>query len=114
MYTYILGENHSILDGCQTNVKVLLSDGLKAIPGTKFDLILSHLPLHVSRTERIRLMTEARSALNPKGRFCLVALTSYDLRPVLGMVFRTTSVLADTSEDQDQSKRCRVLCGSSG
>lgn len=98
------------LNGCECNSTALLSDGFRQIPGARFDLVLTHFPLHVSKEEQIRLLTEAKNALNSRGRLCLVAQSSYDLRFVIQKVFGNFSTIADTSHLDDQASRYRVIC----
>ncbi len=98
------------LNHVKQNSRVVLSDGLAELAELTFDLVLSHIPLHISRSEQIRLLTEIRNALNPAGRICLVVHTSYDLRPVVQDVFGNVQVIADSSHRQNVRERFRVLC----
>jgi 16S rRNA (guanine1207-N2)-methyltransferase len=101
------------LNSVESNTSVILSDGLKGILGAKFDLILSHFPLHIPNEEKVRLLAEIKDAMNPGGSFCLVALSQYDLRHMLQSVFHNVNVIADTSQAEDPGNRYRVLCTSS-
>jgi 16S rRNA (guanine1207-N2)-methyltransferase len=98
------------LNGCERNTQILVSDGLRAVATVTFDLILSHFPLHIPKEDQVRLLSEARDALRPGGRLCLVALVAYDLRFLMKSVFGNVTVIADTSYKEDNSERYRVLC----
>jgi 16S rRNA (guanine1207-N2)-methyltransferase len=98
------------LNGVEGNTRVMLSDGFEELQGSKFDLILSHFPLHIPKAEQERLLRAAKNALTPGGRFCLVALSAYDLRALLQSIFNNISTAADTSERATPGERYRVLC----
>ncbi|MFL5805265.1 MAG: methyltransferase, partial [Roseiflexaceae bacterium] len=98
------------LNDVEDNTQVVMSDGFEELQGSKFDLILSHFPLHISKAEQERLLRAAKNALNPGGRFCLVALSAYDLRAPFQSIFNNISIIADTSESKIPGERYRVLC----
>jgi 16S rRNA (guanine1207-N2)-methyltransferase len=100
------------LNDVERNTQVIMSDGLKELSEFRFDLILSHFPLHIPKPEQARLLREARDALTPEGRLCLVALSSYDLQPMLQSIFNNISIIVDTSESEMQGGKYRVLCAS--
>lgn len=79
-----------------TAVEALVADGPAALAGRRFDLVLSHFPLHAPRGDRDRLTAETHRALAPGGRFCVVVLKEYDLTPTLERVFaHVHSIAAD-------------------
>jgi 16S rRNA (guanine1207-N2)-methyltransferase len=83
--------------------EALVADGPAAL-ARRFDLILSHFPLHAPKGERERLVREARYALAPGGRFCAVVLREYDLAPVME---RELAGVERVAEDD----RYVVVCG---
>lgn len=72
-----------------------VADGPAALE-RRFDLILTHFPLHAPRGDRDRLVREARDALSPGGRFCAVVLEQYDLSDTLARNFPSVQRLAES------------------
>lgn len=72
-----------------------VADGPAAL-GRRFDLILSHFPLHAPRGDRDRLVREARDALEPGGRLCAVVLEQYDLSETFARNFPSVQRLAES------------------
>lgn len=103
-------EFNAHLNGVENNTSVIMSDGLKELAGSKFDLILSHFPLHIPHEEQVQLLKESRDALVPGGRLCLVALSSYDLRPALHSVFGNVDIIANSNQKEKPGERYTVLC----
>jgi 16S rRNA (guanine1207-N2)-methyltransferase len=97
------------LNGFENNTSIIMSDGLKELPKAEFDLILSHFPLHIPQEEQVRLLKESRNALNHGGKLCLVALSSYDLRPMLQSIFGNIHVVADSNQKENPAERYTVL-----
>jgi 16S rRNA (guanine1207-N2)-methyltransferase len=77
-------------------VEAIVSDGPAGLGGRRFDLILSHFPLHAPRGDRDRLVQEAHDALTPGGRLCVVLLKEYDLSDPLERVFGEVTRVAES------------------
>ena len=84
------------LNKVEDNTTVVLSDGLKQLQNAKFDLVVTHFPLHIPRVELRRILTEARNCLIDGGQLYGVALKSYDVRPTIQAVFGNVKVIAET------------------
>jgi 16S rRNA (guanine1207-N2)-methyltransferase len=60
-----------------TNVRVLASDGAKAVRNQRFDLVVTNPPFHLGGIQTLeigeRFIREAAQILRPEGRFYLVA-----------------------------------------
>jgi 16S rRNA (guanine1207-N2)-methyltransferase len=97
-------------NGVVGNTSVRLSDGLRHLPGQTFDLVASNFPLHIARGEAQRLLAEGRDALSPGGRFWVVALAAYDLRPLLGAVFGSVSTVVEQAPGGPGRHSYRLLC----
>ncbi len=109
-----IAEANILLNKVESNAVAILSDGLNGVGEIKFDLILSHFPLHIPGQEKIRLLGECRLALNPGGRLCLVVVAAYDLRQMVNAVFGNVQVMVDTSEQENPKERYRILCATRG
>lgn len=81
------------LNGVADRTRVVLSDGLRELPGDRFDLAVMHFPLHIPRAELQALLTELRGALNPGGCLYGVMLNAYELRPLIQSVFGSAETL---------------------
>jgi 16S rRNA (guanine1207-N2)-methyltransferase len=103
-----LAEANAHLNGVDARVRAVLSDGLKAIPGERFDLVLTHFPLHIPRPELVRILAEARDALEPGGRLCGVALSAYDVRASVLEAFGNVATVAETPDGYPFAYR--VVC----
>jgi 16S rRNA (guanine1207-N2)-methyltransferase len=97
------------LNRVEDQTTVMLSDGLKQMPNAKFDLVVTHFPLHIPRAELKRILTETRGSLIGGGRLCGVALKSYDVRPTIQAVFGNVEVIAEPNSSSEQDDY-RVLC----
>ncbi len=90
------------LDGrCEAHV----SDGLSALPGRRFDAVLSHLPTHVPKPTLARLIEESATALQPGGDLITVTASAVDLRTPLAEVFDTVHVLAESHPNKSPQYR---------
>ncbi|GHO44124.1 methyltransferase [Ktedonospora formicarum] len=85
-----------------TNVRVLPSDGARAILSERFDLVVTNPPFHqggVQTTEVAeRFIHEAAHILQPKGRFYLVANRFLKYEPVLRACFQRVEEVAGDSK----------------
>jgi 16S rRNA (guanine1207-N2)-methyltransferase len=76
-----------------TNVQVLASDGTKALPGQRFDLVVTNPPFHLGGIQTTgiaeRFIREAAQVLRPRGRFYLVANRFLKYEPTLRACFKT-------------------------
>lgn len=101
-------EKNVAINHVTRNARVFLSDGLRQLHGARFDLIVSHFPLHIPKSEQLRLLTEAREALAEGGSIYLCSLCDYDLRPLLTAVFGRADTLC---EQRAGNGDCyRVIC----
>ena len=91
------------LNGVERNTRVVLSDGLRQLPGERFDLAVIHFPLHIPRNELERLLTEIRDALEPRGCLYGVMLGTYELRPLVRRVFGDVETLKETRKEETES-----------
>ncbi|MGH9890378.1 MAG: class I SAM-dependent methyltransferase [bacterium] len=91
-----LARDNVSLNGVESNATVTLSDGLEALRGVKFDLVLTHFPLHIPKSELVRILSEACDSLTAGGRLCGVALRAYDVRPAMVEVFGHVETIAET------------------
>ena len=82
-----LARANAALNGVGERTRVVLSDGLNAVPLERFDLVVTHFPLHIPRGELEHLLIEIRDALDPDGCLCGVMLNAYELRPLVERVF---------------------------
>jgi 16S rRNA G1207 methylase RsmC len=98
-------------NGVEENTTIILSDGFQQVPEGRFDLVVSHIPLHIPRPTFTRIIDEAYDRLEDGGRFCGVALSAYDVRPTIEKVFGNVSVLAET-ESESYGDGYRVICAS--
>lgn len=80
------------------NAKALASDGLEAVAGQRFDLVLSNPPFHAGRAVDIAMATaffaEARALLAPAGRLLLVANRFLAYERLLAPHFAEVAVVA--------------------
>ena len=58
-----------------TNIEALLSDGLEALEGRRFDLVASNLPAKVGNEAYTILLHDAERALRPGGRIVVVTIS---------------------------------------
>lgn len=79
-------------------VRVILGDGLAALPGERLDLIVSNPPFHSGHEVNLRitaaLIGEAFAALKPRGRLVLVANRFLPYGRLLSEVFGAVETLA--------------------
>lgn len=78
------------------NTRVVLSDGLQEVRSERFDLAVTHFPLHIPRRELERLLGEVREALRPGGLLYGVMLGAFDLRPLVRSVFGSVDTVRET------------------
>jgi 16S rRNA (guanine1207-N2)-methyltransferase len=75
-----------------TNVRVLASDGIEALQGQRFDLVVTNPPFHLGGIQTIeigeRFIREAAQVLRPRGRFYLVANRFLKYEPALRSCFQ--------------------------
>lgn len=95
------------LNGVDGRCEAHVSDGLSALPGQRFDAVLSHLPTHVPKSTLARLIHESAAALHPEGELITVTASAIDLRTPLAEAFETVNVLAETHPTN--SPQYRVL-----
>ena len=95
------------LNGVDGRCEAHVSDGLAALPGRRFDAVLSHLPTHVPKSTLARLIHESATALHPEGELITVTASAVDLRTPLAAAFDTVKVLAETHPTN--SPQYRVL-----
>ncbi|HET7232361.1 MAG TPA: methyltransferase [Longimicrobium sp.] len=100
---------NAVENGVAERARVVLSDGLRAIRGETFDLVVTHFPLHIPRPKLQEILTDARDALAPGGRLCGVALNAYDVRPTVQRVFGNVDTLAE-SDPREYGNAFRVVC----
>ncbi len=76
-----------------TNVQVLASNGIQAVKGQRFDLIVTNPPFHLGgiQTTEIgeRFIREAAQVLRPRGRFYLVANRFLKYEPIMRACFHS-------------------------
>lgn len=77
-------------------VETLVSDGLAAIDGRTFDMVISHFPLHAGNDVLRRLFTEVSHALRIGGKMTGVALTAYRVDKILREIFPAVRVIKQT------------------
>ena len=79
-------------EGGLTNVEVLASDGTEALSGRRFDLVATNPPFHLGgvQTKQVaeRFIREAARALQPRGRFYVVANRFLKYEPALKAAFQ--------------------------
>ncbi len=84
---------HMVEQSGLTNVQVLASDGTRALPGQRFDLVVTNPPFHLGgiQTTEIgeRFIREAAQVLRPRGRFYLVANRFLKYEPTLRACFQS-------------------------
>ncbi len=82
--------------------EVLLGDGLAAVPGRRFSLIVSNPPFHSGHEtsgEIVEaLVREAYAALEPRGRLVVVANRFLPYDRLMGAVFGAVETLAQTPQ----------------
>jgi 16S rRNA (guanine1207-N2)-methyltransferase len=103
-----LARRNAEANGVAGRVEAVVATGPAAL-GRRFDLAVSHFPLHVPRGLREELVRQVFAVLAPGGRFSTVALAQYDLRPALEAVFPSVRLVADTTAAVDPSSRYVVL-----
>jgi 16S rRNA (guanine1207-N2)-methyltransferase len=104
-----LAKRNIALNGVERNAAAFLSDGFQQLPAGSFDLIISHFPLHISRSEFAQIISDAHKRLTENGRLCGVALSAYDVRPTIQQVFGDVTVVAER-EGRAESDGYRVVC----
>jgi 16S rRNA (guanine1207-N2)-methyltransferase len=82
-----LAQRNIARNGVAGRAHALLSDGLRHLGRQRFDVIVSHFPLHIPAAERARLLCECRGGLTEGGAVYVGGLASYDLRRPLGAAF---------------------------
>jgi 16S rRNA (guanine1207-N2)-methyltransferase len=90
-------------NGVGQTARAVLSDGLRQLGGERFDLVVSHLPLHIGARNLRGLIEQSRDALLPGGRFYAVALTEYAIHRSIGMVFGRCDVVAESVDHEGRS-----------
>lgn len=91
------------------NIRVLPSDGVQAVLGQRFDLVVTNPPFHRGGVQTLataeRFIREAAQVLRPHGRFYLVANRFLKYEPTLRACFKIV-------EEVGGDTRYKVLCGS--
>jgi 16S rRNA (guanine1207-N2)-methyltransferase len=96
-----LARQNAELNGVADRTRVVLSDGLRDLPGQRFDLAVIHFPLHIPRAELERLLEGIHDALEPGGCLYGVMLSAYELRPLLRRIFNTVDTVHETGSDAE-------------
>jgi len=96
-----LARQNAALNGVGERTRVALSDGLRELPGQRFDLAVIHFPLHIPRPELEILLTEIHDALQPGGCLYGVMLSAYELRPLLRRVFSSVETIHETGPETE-------------
>lgn len=107
-----LARANAALNRVDERTRIVLSDGLTQLSGERFDLAVTHFPLHIPRGELERLLIEIRDALEPNGCLYGVMLNAYELRPLVERVFgnvETVGVDAEKNAERAYSivRACR-------
>lgn len=91
------------------NTSVLASDGLTAVAGQAYELILSNPPFHAGRAVDTAMaaafFAQARALLTPAGRLLLVANSFLNYEPILAQHFASVVVIA-------RDRSYKLLCAS--
>lgn len=89
----VYAARHMVEQSGLTNVQVLASDGTRALPGQRFDLVVTNPPFHLGGIQTIeigeRFIREAAQVLRPRGRFYLVANRFLKYEPTLRACFQS-------------------------
>ena len=93
---------NAVLNKVDDRTRAVLSDGLKQIPEERFDLAVTHFPLHIGRDELNRLLIEIRNALEPGGRLWGVMLNAYELRPLVQRVFGNVDTIPVNARTEEE------------
>jgi 16S rRNA (guanine1207-N2)-methyltransferase len=84
------------------NARVLLGDGLAAVPGQRFSLIVSNPPFHSGHEPTLQVaesfVREAHQALAPRGRLVLVANRFLPYDRLMGELFGAVQTLRQTPQ----------------
>ncbi|HUV94148.1 MAG TPA: methyltransferase [Anaerolineae bacterium] len=82
------------------NARVVLGDGLAAVPGGRFTLVVSNPPFHIghamSSTVAEAFIRQAFGALEPRGRLVMVANRFLPYDRLMAQVFGSVATLART------------------
>jgi 16S rRNA (guanine1207-N2)-methyltransferase len=83
---------HIVEESGLTNVQVLASDGIQALKGERFDLVVTNPPFHLGGIQTIeigtRFIREAARVLRPRGRLYVVANRFLKYEPTLRACFQ--------------------------
>jgi 16S rRNA G1207 methylase RsmC len=93
-----LARENARLNGVETRTDAILSDGLRDLKGAPFDTVLSHFPLHISKRALTRILNEAHDSLEEGGELYGVALSEYDVRPLLMQVFGNVETISPSDD----------------
>ena len=113
-----LAQENVMLNDVAKNTRVVLSDGLAALPGERFGVALVHFPLHIARNALEELLQQVRGALVSGGCLYGVMLRAYELRPLVQRVFGNVETLREVDGDSQSSsyailKACRSISSDS-
>ena len=83
------------------NAEVVMGDGLAAVPGRRFTLIVSNPPFHIGRATTSAVaetfIHQAYQALRPRGRLVVVANRFLPYDRLMGRVFGSVAAVAETA-----------------
>lgn len=96
-----LAKSNAALNQVTHNTTVLLNTELQDTLPARFDLVVSHLPLHISRDAFTRMLANVSDCMLAGGQIVGVALCEYDVRPMLKRVFGNVETVAETDVDHD-------------
>lgn len=79
------------------NFKVYLTNDLKSI-NDKFDVILSHFPIHIPGEEKIKIIQSCYATLEKNGRLICVIPKTFDFKQLIKSVFGNYTVIEQNDE----------------
>lgn len=96
-----LARRNAERNGVGERTSVILSDGLRELPGQRFDLAVIHFPLHIPKPDLERLLSEIHDALRPGACLYGVMLSAYELRTLLRRVFSRVETVHETGPEAE-------------